>query len=135
MRGCSTTGTLVRMELRCLVVDDNEEYLKTAARLLHSEGLNVVGVARDGRTALALTERVRPDVVLVDVELGDESGIDLVRMIGALPSAPATILISTYAEEDLAEALADSPAVGFVPKTRLSAARVRHLLGQSNRGT
>jgi DNA-binding NarL/FixJ family response regulator len=115
-----------------MLVDDNDQYLETAARVLRSQGIDVIAVASDATTALALARSLRLDVVLVDVELGADDGLELVRDIGALTAAPATILISTHSEEELGEALAESPAIGFVPKSRLSGACVRHLLSQVN---
>jgi DNA-binding NarL/FixJ family response regulator len=123
------------MDLRCIVVDDNRQYLETAVRILRSDGIDVVGIAGDAATALALVEELRPDVVLVDVELGDDSGLDLAHQLQTLRATPATILISTHAEEDLGCAVAESRAIGFIGKTRLSGACVRELLAQWNRGT
>jgi chemotaxis response regulator CheB len=123
------------MDLRCIVVDDNRQYLETAVRILRSDGIDVVGIAGDAARALALVVELRPDVVLVDVELGDDSGLDLAHKMQTLRAAPATILISTHAEEDLGRAVEESRAIGFVVKTRLSSACVRELLVQWNRGT
>ena len=85
----------------------------------------VVGVATTSAEALRLEEELRPDVVLVDIRLGDESGLDLARCL----SGPV-ILISTYAQSERAEEIAASPAAGFIPKTRLSASAVLRLAGR-----
>src|SRR5258705_13147975 len=69
-----------RMPLRCLLVDDNEAFLEAAGGLLEREGLTVAGVASSTAEALQQARRLRPDVVLVDIGLGDESGFDLARL-------------------------------------------------------
>jgi two-component system nitrate/nitrite response regulator NarL len=118
-----------RVALRCLIVDDNEAFLAFASRVLESQGMSVVGRALTSREALHLSERLRPDVVLVDVQLGEEKGIDLARRFAELPWSTPVVLISTHSEDDLAELLADSPAAGFLPKRALSAAAIADLLG------
>jgi DNA-binding NarL/FixJ family response regulator len=117
------------MVLRCLIVDDNEAFLASASRVLESQGVNVLGRARTSREALRLSERLRPDVVLVDVQLGEENGLDLARRLTELPRSGPVVLISTHTEDELAELLADSPAVGFLPKKALSAAAIADLIG------
>lgn len=117
--------------LRCLIVDDNPHFLKVARTLLEREGVTVVGVASTGAEALRRAAELRPDVTLVDIDLGGESGFELAgrlgRQTGGAP--PPMIMISTHAEEDYAELIAASPAVGFVLKTALSACAIRNLLG------
>jgi len=104
--------------LKCLIVDDNSLFLEGAADLLRREGLDVIGVASNGAEAIRLVRELRPDVTLVDIDLGDEDGFDLARQ---LSHATKVILVSTHPEEDLVDLIAASPALGFVPKTRLSA--------------
>ena len=115
------------MGLRCLIVDDNEAFLASATRLLSSQGLDVVGRAANGQEALRLTETLAPDVVLVDVLLGGENGLEVTRQLAARTSA-RVILISTHTEEDLADLIADSPAVAFLPKAALGAGAIAELL-------
>ncbi len=116
--------------MRCLIVDDNLVFLEAARVLLEREGLTVVGVARNGREALEQARALRPDCVLVDVALGDESGSDVARRLvndgraGALP----VIMTSTRAEVDLGNVVADSCAHGFLPKSELSAKAIRRVL-------
>ena len=62
------------MQIRCLIVDDNQPFLDAARLLLEREGLAVVGTATTGAQALRLEEELRPEVVLVDIRLGEESG-------------------------------------------------------------
>jgi DNA-binding NarL/FixJ family response regulator len=106
------------MTLRLIIVDDSPPFLEAAQALLEQEGIEVVGVARDAATAARLVEELRPDVTLVDVDLGADSGFDLAR---DLQPSSNVILISTHAEEDLARLIQASPALAFVAKTRLSA--------------
>ncbi len=118
------------MPLRCLIVDDNAYFLEAAASLLKREGLIVSGVASDTAGALRLATELRPDVVLVDIMLGHESGIDLARRLAAANSAdPVIILISTHAEADFADLIQEAPVAGFVPKSELSASAIRQLAG------
>jgi DNA-binding NarL/FixJ family response regulator len=114
--------------LRCLIVDDNRRFLDAARGLLEREGLAVVGVASTSAEALHQVEELRPDVTLVDIDLGGESGFELVRRLADL-SPLRMILVSTHAEQDYADLIAASPAIGFVPKSGLSAAAIRALLG------
>jgi DNA-binding NarL/FixJ family response regulator len=119
------------MSLRVLMVDDSPVFLDAARRLLEREGLSVVGVASTSAMAIEATERLRPDVVLVDIMLGQESGIDLARRlversVGWRPAV--VILISTESEDDFSELIEASPARGFVHKSELSAAAIHRLL-------
>ena len=118
--------------LRCAIVDDNVEVLESARTLLESQGVSVVGVATTGREAVSVMDALRPDVMLVDIFLGTESGFDLVRRLAAGRDAACcrTILISTCDEEDFADLIAASPAVGFLPKAALSAEAIRGLLAE-----
>jgi CheY-like chemotaxis protein len=115
--------------LRCLIVDDNEEFLASASRLLESQGLEIVGLASSGQEALRLAEALRPEVALVDVQLGEEDGLEVTRQLSADGRPIAVVLISTHSRDDLAELIADSPALGFLPKTALSAAAIGALVG------
>jgi len=115
--------------LRCLLVDDNVAFLDSASRLLEGQGVRVVGRASSGEEGLALAAMVRADVVLLDVQLGDEDGLEIARRLEEeFPLLPV-ILISTHAEDELAELIARSPAVGFVAKSALGVAAIGELLG------
>jgi CheY-like chemotaxis protein len=131
MRGGDPPGSVVRMTLRCLIVDDSPAFVATARSLLEGQGMSVLGAVATGADALRLTADLRPDVVLVDLDLGPESGLEVAGRLArsADPAPPPVILISTYAQEDFADLIADSPAVGFIPKTALSVAAIRELLG------
>jgi DNA-binding NarL/FixJ family response regulator len=126
------------MTLRCLIVDDSPRFLEAARGLLEYQGITVVCVASNSAEAFRRAEELRPDVTLVDVDLGGESGLELARRLdgeGAVTRA-SVILISTHAEQDYAELIATSPAIGFLSKTGISADAIQKLLnsqGNNNR--
>jgi CheY-like chemotaxis protein len=116
--------------LRCLIVDDNSGFLRAARALLEQEGLQVVGVASTGEEALRRAADLRPDVTLLDIDLGADSGFEVARRLFDDPSVDAgqLILISANAEDDFADLIDASPAVGFVGKSALSATAIARLL-------
>jgi DNA-binding NarL/FixJ family response regulator len=118
------------MTLRLLIVDDNAHFLVAARCLLKSEGIQVVGVASTSAEALLSARSLHPDAVLVDVDLGEESGFELAEQLttGAGDDTQRVILTSAYAAEDLADLIEASPAVGFLPKTLLSARAILDLI-------
>jgi CheY-like chemotaxis protein len=116
------------MAQTCLIVDDSVEFLRAARSLLEREGLAVVGVAASCSDALERIGELGPDIVLVDIDLGTESGFEVARRI-AKAAPPSVILISTHAEDDFAELIAESPAAGFISKSELSASAVQSLAG------
>ncbi len=124
--------------MRCLIVDDSPRFLAAARGLLERQGISIVGVASNSADALQRVGELRPDVTLLDIDLGGESGLELARLLhDQADQAPApVILISTHAEQDYMELIAASPAVGFLPKTALSGDAIRDLLaGNGDGGT
>jgi DNA-binding NarL/FixJ family response regulator len=124
------------MAIRCLIVDDSEPFLRAARALLEREGISVVGVASNGDQAVRWSTELAPDVTLVDIDLGGESGFDVARrlMQDGGPVRSAVILISTHAEDDFADLIAESHALGFLPKSELSAAAIRDIIEQRGNG-
>jgi CheY-like chemotaxis protein len=120
--------------IRTVIVDDNESFLEVARVLLEREGLRVAGVASTGADAIRQLETLRPDVVLVDVFLGEESGLELTRRLveDGLSDKTTVILISTHTEADLGDLLTTSPAAGFLPKAELSASAIRRIVDGSS---
>jgi DNA-binding NarL/FixJ family response regulator len=118
------------MAFRVLIVDDNRAFLEAARVLLERQGLSVVGVALTSAEALSQAEQLQPDLILVDIMLGEESGFELARdLIGRdQASGASVILISTHAEADFADLIAESPAKGFLPKSELSADALLQIL-------
>jgi two-component system, NarL family, nitrate/nitrite response regulator NarL len=118
------------MALRCVIVDDNLGFLHAARLLLEQEGLQVVGVATSGDEALRAVAELHPDVTLLDIDLGGESGFDVARRLADdRDSGPGQlILISTHSEEDLVDLIEESPAIGFLGKPSLSATTIKGML-------
>ncbi len=116
--------------MRCLIVDDSADFRDAASALLARAGISVVGVACNSAEALSLYREVHPDVALVDIDLGVESGFDLAEQFHRMATSPplAVILVSTYAEADLADMIAASPAVGFLQKFSLTPEAIHELL-------
>src|SRR3984885_14225577 len=118
--------------IRVVIVDDNPEFLDSARRLLEHQGACVVGVASTNADALRSVQELRPDVTLVDVNIGEERGFDLAEALHEIDGAATApvILISTHAEPDLTEMIKTSPAVGFLAKSALSARAITAALGR-----
>ncbi|MGX7678628.1 LytR/AlgR family response regulator transcription factor [Jatrophihabitans sp. DSM 45814] len=118
------------MPLRCLIVDDNPQFASTARRLLESEGLIVLAMVSTGAEAIDLVRELKPDVVLLDIDLGTESGFDVATQLDNYDfrPAPEIILVSAHDEEDFADLIAESAAVGFLAKSALSARGIRQLI-------
>jgi DNA-binding NarL/FixJ family response regulator len=116
--------------VRCLIVDDNERFLTVAQNQLARGGMDIVGMATNQAEALLRAEALRPDIVLIDISLGGESGFELTRrLVACFPDLQGSVvLISTRDEEDYADLIAASPAVGFIPKNLLSAQAVGNLV-------
>jgi CheY-like chemotaxis protein len=116
-----------------VIVDDNRDFLDAATRLLERQGIDVVAVANSSAEGLQCVKDLRPDVTLVDIDLGEESGFEVVELLhgnGSGVEVP-TILISTHAEEDFAELVSASSALAFIPKSALSGAAIRKALGRA----
>ena len=119
------------MPARCLIVDDNGSFLEAASVLLERQGMTIAGVASTTADALRQAQILQPDVVLVDLMLGEESGFELARRLldeGGL--AAAVILISTHAEADVADLITGTRAAGFVSKSELSACAIQRILAE-----
>jgi DNA-binding NarL/FixJ family response regulator len=116
--------------LRCLIVDDNPSFREAMHVLLEAQGIDVVGGAGSAAEALAQIGALAPDVALIDIDLGRESGLALARRVhdDAGDAVPKVILISTHDESEFADLIEATPAVGFLSKTELSAATIRRTL-------
>jgi DNA-binding NarL/FixJ family response regulator len=114
-----------------LIVDDNATWRDAARRLLERDGLAVVGVASTIAEGLRSARELEPDVMLVDVHLGAESGVELARRLRQerWSASAAVILISSGPEQQFGQCNAAIPADGFVPKSALSGDRIRELAG------
>ena len=114
------------MSVRCLIVDDNRDFLRVASDLLEQDGISVVGVASTAAQAGQACGELQPDVVLVDIDLGEDSGLEVARQLAGQvsPDKPRVVLISAYSPDDFAEVAADTPAVSFLPKSALSGSAI-----------
>lgn len=114
--------------VRCLIVDDSAEFLDAARMMLERSGITVIGQARTLSEAISKYRQLRPDVTLVDVDLGADSGFDVVQQLHDAAAPRPLILISTHSEQDFADLIAVSPAVGFLSKFALSPNAIRELV-------
>jgi len=115
------------MSRRILIVDDHAGFRASARRMLEAGGFDVVGEADDGAAALDAAGGLTPDVVLLDIQLPDASGIDLAGKLMA-DGGPAVILTSSRPLDQLGPDLTSSGALGFIPKDELTASAIEELV-------
>jgi two-component system nitrate/nitrite response regulator NarL len=129
MRTSAIGARLPIVPIRCVFVDDNPTFLEAGRAALEREGISVAAVATTSAEALRQVEAVHPDVVLVDIFLGEESGLDLARQLtdDSRIDGSAVILISTHTEDDVARLVAEIPA-GFLSKAELTGEAIRRIL-------
>jgi two-component system nitrate/nitrite response regulator NarL len=108
------------MQPTVLIVDDHPAFRSLARVLLESEGFAVVGEAQDGAAAIAAVAALRPDVVLLDIQLPDLDGFEVAERLAVRADAPAVVLVSTRAAAAYGARLQTTSARGFIPKTSLS---------------
>ena len=116
-----------RVSRRVVIVDAHAPFRASARRLLELEGWTVVGEAAAGASAYETVERLRPDLVLLDVALPDTSGFDVAERLGNTNSR--IVLVSSRDPVDFGARITRSGAVGFIPKDELSGAALASLLG------
>jgi DNA-binding NarL/FixJ family response regulator len=125
------------MPLRCLIIDDNASFREEMCALLEEQGISIVGGAASENEARQQIDELQPDVTLVDIDLGGDSGFELVRRL-CDRSSPAemqnVILISTHDPGEYADLIEASPALGFLPKTDLSARTIVRMLDGADGG-
>jgi DNA-binding NarL/FixJ family response regulator len=129
MRGCLASGRIVSMRRTVLIVDDHVAFRESARALLEAEGFTVLGAVASGAAAVAAVERLRPDVVLLDVELPDLDGFAVAERLAVLTGPPIVVLISGRDAGAYRVRLAAAPARGFLPKRGLSGAALAELVG------
>ena len=118
--------------MRCLIVDDQPSFCEAARELLEDQGLTIVGCATSSAEALRSVRALRPDVALIDVDLGPDSGFELARRLtDDVEGSTRVIFVSTHDEREFVKMITASPAVGFIAKTELSAERVHELLDRA----
>ena len=112
-----------------LIVDDHAPFRALARALLQLEGFEVVGEAGDALSALDAVRRLRPSVVLLDIQLPDLDGFEVARRLARAGDPPAIVLVSSRDRSAYRRRLAESPARGFIAKSDLSGAAVAALVG------
>lgn len=105
-----------------LIVDDHADFRASAAELLGSEGFDVVGAAPDAERAVALALRLRPQVVLLDVQLPDEDGFVVAARLAQQAQPPKVVLVSGREAAAYGRRVADAPVRGFIAKRDLTGA-------------
>jgi DNA-binding NarL/FixJ family response regulator len=108
------------MRRTVLIVDDHGAFRASAAALLEAGGFAVVGEAADGGGAIAQVERLRPQVVLLDIQLPDQDGFAVAERLSAVPDPPRVVLISSRDASAYGPRLLAAPALGFIAKRQLS---------------
>jgi DNA-binding NarL/FixJ family response regulator len=116
------------MPRRVLIVDDHPSFRASARRLLEADGYEVVGEAPDGASALSAVTELRPEVVLLDVQLPDANGFELAERMTGGNGSPQVVLTSSRDAADYEGLLAGSGARGFVPKSELTGSALAALL-------
>jgi DNA-binding NarL/FixJ family response regulator len=116
-----------RMTDTILVVDDHAGFRRSIRALLRAEGFDVVGEAPDGRTAITETERLRPALVLLDIQLPDIDGFAVASALAGFAEPPEVILISSRDRDAYAPQLDVAPVAGFITKNQLNGAAIRSL--------
>jgi CheY-like chemotaxis protein len=111
-----------------LIVDDHPTFRRSASLLLEAEGYSVVGEAGDGASGLAAAAELRPDVVLLDVQLPDIDGFEVAARLTGREDAPVVILTSSRDGADFGALVERSGARGFIAKAELSGERIATLM-------
>jgi len=122
------------VRLRCIIVDDNPEFLRAARALLETEQISVVAAVSTGAQAVRSCFELQPDVALVDVDLGAENGFDVARDLADLGGrrTPQVIVISASPATEFGELIDASPAASFLSKPDLSAAAIDEILARAS---
>lgn len=116
------------MSRTVLIVDDHPSFRATARMLLESDGWDVVGEAPDGTSAVSAAGRLKPDVVLLDVNLPDSDGFMVTAELRAKADPPIVVLVSSRDACDYGERVSDCGARGFLAKADLSGDALRELV-------
>ncbi len=115
-----------------MIVDDHEVFRTTARMLLEAEGFGVVGEAADAAGALAEADRLRPDVVVLDVQLPDGTGFEVSHLLLSRGLTGQVVLVSSRHASEYGELIDESGAIGFITKDELSGCRLASVLEQGD---
>lgn len=119
---------MAAMPWTVLIVDDHQGFRLGARALLEADGFDVVGEAADGESAIEQARRLRPQIVLLDVQLPGIDGFAVAERLAAEPAAPAVVLVSSRGAHTYRARLARTPARGFISKEELSGECLASLL-------
>jgi DNA-binding NarL/FixJ family response regulator len=111
-----------------LIVDDHEDFRASVAAMLQAEGFDVVGAAADGDSALELALRLRPQVVLLDVQLPDRDGFAVAAKLAQDAQPPQVVLTSSRDAVAYGRRVAGAPVRGFIAKRNLTGAALAALV-------
>jgi len=114
-----------------LIIDDHSGFRVQARAILEADGFTVVGEADNGASGLAAARSIRPDLVLLDIGLPDMEGFDVARELAIDGPPPLVVLTSSRDASSYGPRLANSQALGFVPKDELSGAAIHALIDGS----
>jgi two-component system, NarL family, nitrate/nitrite response regulator NarL len=128
MRLHPTSATIMRVRTTVLIVDDHDSFRESASAFLEADGFAVVGAAADGVGALAEVERLRPEIVVLDVQLPDLDGFAVAERLAAIPERPSVVLISSREAAAYGPRLQAAPVCGFLAKRELTGAALRALV-------
>lgn len=121
------------MPCTVLIVDDHPGFRARARALLVAVGYEVVGEAPDGESGMSEARYLTPDLILLDIQLPDITGFEVVRRLRSEPAPPAVVLISSRDATDYGSRLGRSGALGFISKSDLSAQTLRAVLDGTRR--
>jgi DNA-binding NarL/FixJ family response regulator len=124
-----TCGTISSMRPTVLIVDDHAAFRASARALLQAEGFDVVGEAANGAAAVEAVAALRPEIVLLDIQLPDLDGLTVAEQLAGAPDPPAVVLISSRDAAAYGPRLQASPARGFIPKRGLSGEALAAMTG------
>jgi DNA-binding NarL/FixJ family response regulator len=116
------------MRRTVLIVDDHEDFRRSATALLAADGFEVVGAVADGDAAAEAVERLRPQVVLLDIQLPGIDGFAVAAQLAETTDPPHVVLISSRDAASYGPRLAGAQACGFLPKRELSGASLAALV-------
>ena len=129
MRLSASFATIRHVRLTVLIVDDHPGFRESASALLEAEGFAVIGEAAGGDEAIVAVERLRPQVVLLDIQLPDLDGFAVAERLAAGPDPPRVVLISSREAAAYGPRLEAAAARGFIPKRELSGSALAALVG------
>jgi CheY-like chemotaxis protein len=122
-------GTIGGMRPTVLIVDDHVAFRASARALLEAEGFHVVGEAADAAGAVEAVAVLRPEIVLLDIQLPDLDGLVVAEQLAGAEDSPVVVLISSRDAAAYGPRLHQTPARGFIPKSGLSGEALAALIG------